>query len=324
MKDAHPMSHTLVTELSLSNSPQPRQLHNQKIDPYPVYAISRKRGKTSSISYSFNAKGDLGLSKSAAAASAGVSVGVLSGNGADAVGSKGPSSSTVSGLASDLGAMASSFGQQAAATVTGAARGMFPENAKLADQGGGHGPLRRNDAIGALGGTYNTAARAANDFASLGTFLLSHGQNFEYVDLFPTFEIPPEMQRGAAIAEVPTFMATALLALPEQLGAKAGLTSRAVDTYALKAIEDGFYPVMKRGFREPQAGVWLNAGDVWKYGTTKNPATRYPVKYLDKLGVRYEPQSSGSLGQALFSEKNSILNYLRQNSVLPPGNKIIR
>ena len=52
-------------------------------------------------------------------------------------------------------------------------------------------------------------------------------------------------------------------------------TTAAVDQYTLKAVEDGFYPVMKRGFAEPQGGVWLNAGDVWKYGTTKNPATRY-------------------------------------------------
>lgn len=39
---------------------------------------------------------------------------------------------------------------------------------------------------------------------------------------------------------------------------------------------------MKRGFKEPQGGVWLNEGDLWKYGTTKNSATRYSHSFLDE------------------------------------------
>ena len=66
------------------------------------------------------------------------------------------------------------------------------------------------------------------------------------------------------------------------------------------------------------------AGDVWKYGTTKNPATRYSQSFLNDWGLRYEPQFQGTLPQALSSEKSSILNYLNQNGVLPPGNKIIK
>jgi hypothetical protein len=97
-----------------------------------------------------------------------------------------------------------------------------------------------------------------------------------------------------------------------------------VEQYALKATEGGFYPVMQRGFSEPQGGVFLNAGDVWKYGTTQNPATRYSQSFLDDWGLRYEMQTSGTLPEALAAEKSQILQYLNKNGVLPPGNKIIK
>ena len=112
-------------------------------------------------------------------------------------------------------------------------------------------------------------------------------------------------------------------------GAEAGKVCAAkaapqVEQYALKALEDGFYPVMKRGFKEPQAGIWLDAGDVWKYGTTKNPATRYSQTFLDDWGLFYEKQASGTLQQALSAEKGNIVNFLNQTGKLPSGNKIIR
>jgi hypothetical protein len=68
----------------------------------------------------------------------------------------------------------------------------------------------------------------------------------------------------------------------------------------------------------------LKAGDVWKYGTTKNPTTRYSQAFLDKWGLRYQSQSSGKLSEALSAEKGNILKHLNQNGKLPPGNKIIR
>jgi RHS repeat-associated protein len=99
-----------------------------------------------------------------------------------------------------------------------------------------------------------------------------------------------------------------------------------VDQYALRATEEGWYPVVQRGFSEPQGNAWLNVGDVWKYGTTKNPATRYSQTFLDEtgMGLQYGPQFSGTLEEALSAEKNQILDYFNQNGVLPPGNKIIR
>lgn len=97
-----------------------------------------------------------------------------------------------------------------------------------------------------------------------------------------------------------------------------------VEKYTLRAARDGFYPVMRRGFREPQAGAFLHAGDIWKHGTTKNPATRYSHAFLDRWGLRYETNSTGSLDDALAAERQSILDYLYLNGELPPGNKIVR
>jgi RHS repeat-associated protein len=96
------------------------------------------------------------------------------------------------------------------------------------------------------------------------------------------------------------------------------------DQYALVAAKDGYYPVMKGGFAEPQGEVWLNAGDVWKYGKTINPATRYSKTRLDELGLVYERQFSGTPSQALAVEKQKILNYQTEYGTLPPGNKIAR
>jgi hypothetical protein len=97
-----------------------------------------------------------------------------------------------------------------------------------------------------------------------------------------------------------------------------------VEQYALKATEEGFYPVMTRGFKQPQAGIRLNPGDVWKFGTTQNPATRYSQSFLTNWGLVYEKQFTGTLDQALSAERSNILNYLNQFGTLPPGNKIIR
>jgi hypothetical protein len=77
----------------------------------------------------------------------------------------------------------------------------------------------------------------------------------------------------------------------------------------LKAADDGFYPVMKWGFKEPQGGIWLNAGGVWKYGTSANPWMRYEQSFLDEWGLVYEQQFTGTLLQAKLAEARQIWNY---------------
>jgi len=97
-----------------------------------------------------------------------------------------------------------------------------------------------------------------------------------------------------------------------------------VEQYALRAAADGFYPVMKRGFKESQELVWLNRGDVWKFGTTKNPLTRYSQSYLKNTGagLEYVREFSGSLTQSRWLESSKILNFKSQTGFLPAGNKI--
>jgi RHS repeat-associated protein len=113
---------------------------------------------------------------------------------------------------------------------------------------------------------------------------------------------------------------------PSNLGINAAKTSVQVEQYTLKAARDGFYPVMKRGFKAPQELVYLNRGDVWKFGTTKNPLTRYTQNYLNNTGagLRYSTEFSGTLKQSLQLENMKIRNYLWNYKYLPPGNKMIK
>jgi len=110
----------------------------------------------------------------------------------------------------------------------------------------------------------------------------------------------------------------------ESLGEIDLRSGASVEQYSLRARQDGFYPVMKRGFAEPQGGIWLEQGDVWKFGTTKNPTARYTNKFLEEWDLRYQTESSGTLSESLQAEKQQILNYQQQNGVLPPGNKIVK
>lgn len=100
-----------------------------------------------------------------------------------------------------------------------------------------------------------------------------------------------------------------------------------VETYALRAGKSGLYPVMSRGFGKATELVYLEAGEVWKYGITKNPLTRYTQKYLNNLGefgVKYEKLFESTLrSEALTVEKMMIQQYERLHGFLPAGNKVI-
>ncbi len=99
-----------------------------------------------------------------------------------------------------------------------------------------------------------------------------------------------------------------------------------VEQYALTALEDGLYPVFERGSKEKVGDVFLKAGDVWKYGTTKTPTTRYTQKFLSNTGegLKYSRQFKGTLQEALQQEKNKILNFRSNFGILPAGNKIVK
>ncbi|CAD0007102.1 FG-GAP-like repeat-containing protein [Flavobacterium chungangense] len=102
-----------------------------------------------------------------------------------------------------------------------------------------------------------------------------------------------------------------------------------VEQYTLRAVESGFYPVMKRGFRKAQELVWLEKGEVWKFGTTKNfnPFKRYTKSYLENIGehgVQRFQEFVGTSAEALQIEKMKIINYMEVHGYLPAGNKIIK
>ncbi|MEM9847283.1 MAG: hypothetical protein AAF847_05305 [Bacteroidota bacterium] len=97
------------------------------------------------------------------------------------------------------------------------------------------------------------------------------------------------------------------------------------EQYALRAKANEYYPCYNCG---NSTTVFLNVGEVWKYGYTLKK-NRYSEKYLDDLNLLYDPQFVGSPRACLKEEKRKIFRYplLPENLVRsfrlprPPGNK---
>ena len=98
----------------------------------------------------------------------------------------------------------------------------------------------------------------------------------------------------------------------------------AVEQYSLRALESGFYPVMGRGFANARELTWLEKGEVWKFGTTKNPLTRYSQTWLKDINLRYVTEFEGTSSEVLKLERMKIMNFIDQTGILPAGNKIIK
>jgi len=90
--------------------------------------------------------------------------------------------------------------------------------------------------------------------------------------------------------------------------------------YALVAQRDGLFP----NVRTPGIDMWLNAGDVWKIGTSVDPDHRYSQSYIKSLNLQMVPETTGSSFQVLVQEKIRLLGYMLTNLNLPPGNKILK
>jgi hypothetical protein len=88
--------------------------------------------------------------------------------------------------------------------------------------------------------------------------------------------------------------------------------------YALIANRAGVYPDVRNGT------TTLQAGDVWKYGTTANPGSRYSGSALRALNVTQVTQYRGTRSQTLVVEKLKLINHALKNGSLPPGNKIFK
>ena len=107
----------------------------------------------------------------------------------------------------------------------------------------------------------------------------------------------------------------------------AGVGSSAVkfEQYALRAARDGMYPVMQRGSAEPVGSIFLKEGEVWKFGQTMNPTTRYSGNFLRSNDLKFVPEfRTPSFKDVLQMERQNILQYEQQFGKLPPGNKIRR
>jgi RHS repeat-associated protein len=99
------------------------------------------------------------------------------------------------------------------------------------------------------------------------------------------------------------------------------------EQYSLRAARDGMYPVMQRGFKEPVGDIFLRKGDVWKFGETMNPATRYSGTFLRNTGegLIFKPEfKTSSFKEVLQLERQQIIQYEQIFGTLPPGNKIRR
>ncbi len=99
--------------------------------------------------------------------------------------------------------------------------------------------------------------------------------------------------------------------------------------YALITLKDGWFPCYNCGVAET---IYLNKGEVWKYGKTCNGEQgRYP-NGLPVPNLKFEIQLIASEKACLIAEKEKIYNYpnlpecLKRKIVLirPAGNKIDR
>ena len=88
----------------------------------------------------------------------------------------------------------------------------------------------------------------------------------------------------------------------------------------LSATSPGYYVSYTYG----NGLVFLNSGDVWKYGETTHTDTRYSQKWLIEHNLKMEREYVGSQRECKIQEKIKIYRYFFSNGHLPPGNKIFR
>ena len=93
--------------------------------------------------------------------------------------------------------------------------------------------------------------------------------------------------------------------------------------YSLRATTAGAYTC----YTCATGTMNLNPGDVWKYGETINPTSRYSDPELGRIGglpVEQINEFSGSQVEIKVAEKAKIYAYFLIHKQLPPGNKIFR
>jgi hypothetical protein len=94
--------------------------------------------------------------------------------------------------------------------------------------------------------------------------------------------------------------------------------------YTLRATVSGDYPIYVWGIKIPVGWKHLEAGEIWKIGTTINPQKRYTQKFLSDNNLRMVEEFAGPYQAVLFMERMKLLNYIVGNGDLPPGNKELK
>jgi len=95
------------------------------------------------------------------------------------------------------------------------------------------------------------------------------------------------------------------------------------EQYALIATINGTYPCLNC----PNAKtIFLNIGEVWKYGITVNGEKRYTPTFLNDNSLAYKPQFLGDVTACLKEEQNKIFHYplLPENLNRLPNNQLDR
>ena len=114
-------------------------------------------------------------------------------------------------------------------------------------------------------------------------------------------------------------IAVALGQLDDLITKAAAATMGPLETqYALVTQSSGLYPDVRNGVR------FMNAGEVWKYGTTADPEGRYPRAAMDTLGLQMVEQTMGNRYQVLAQEKIMLIGHALATGDLPPSNRIFK
>lgn len=128
-----------------------------------------------------------------------------------------------------------------------------------------------------------------------------------------------EFSDGSGLEPVITFPLSP--GIPLSISKPTTINDGNAEQYTLRAFSSGDYPQYIWGL-EIVNWIHLNAGDIWKIGTTINPENRYPTSYhlYTGQGLYYQTEARGNPEVILLAEKMALLRYMAVHGQLPPGN----